>query len=147
MAALPDLRASDHDRDAVARELRDNFAAGRLSEAELSERIERAYAAKTMAELAALRADLPEPSTEVAVVTPRALARRRALHDLGAVALIDSAAVVIWAVTGANGSFWPQWVVLVSAFRVAYDCWNLLGPNSDSVAPAYRTWVERRLRH
>jgi hypothetical protein len=26
------------------------------------------------------------------------------------------------------------------------DCWNLLGPNGDNVAPEYRPWVERRLR-
>src|ERR1700733_3718399 len=109
MPALPDLRASDQDRDAVAQELRDHFAAGRLSEAELSDRLGQAYGAKTMAELAAVRADLPQPSTDVAVATPRALARRRAFHDIGAVALIDIAAVVIWAVTGANGSFWQQW--------------------------------------
>jgi hypothetical protein len=55
MSALPDLRASDQDRDAVAQELRDHVAAERLSDAELSERREQAYAAKTTAGLAALR--------------------------------------------------------------------------------------------
>jgi hypothetical protein len=146
MVELPDLRVSDQEREVVAQELRDHFAAGRLSDDELSERLERAYGAKTAAELAALRADLPAPSTEITVATPRQLARRRAVHDIGAVALVNVGAVVIWAATGAGGSFWPEWVILLSAFRVAYDCWNLLGPNGDKVAPEYRTWVERRLR-
>lgn len=39
----------------MAQELRDHFVAERLSDAELSERPEQAYAAKTKAGLAALR--------------------------------------------------------------------------------------------
>ena len=55
MSALPELRASDQDRDAVAQELHDHFVAERLSDAEPSERPEQADAAKTMAGLAAVR--------------------------------------------------------------------------------------------
>ncbi|HEX2702387.1 MAG TPA: DUF1707 domain-containing protein, partial [Solirubrobacteraceae bacterium] len=49
-------RVSDSDRESVAGELRDHFAAGRLSEGELSDRLGAAYSAKTAAELSALRA-------------------------------------------------------------------------------------------
>ena len=44
---------------ARAEEIREHFAAGRLDEDELNERLSAAYAAKTNGELAALRADLP----------------------------------------------------------------------------------------
>ncbi|MCP2340042.1 DUF1707 SHOCT-like domain-containing protein [Actinomadura rupiterrae] len=57
------LRASDRDRDQVLVRLHSAFAEGRLTEPELDERIERALAARTMAELSALSADLPDPGT------------------------------------------------------------------------------------
>ncbi|HEX2703060.1 MAG TPA: DUF1707 domain-containing protein [Solirubrobacteraceae bacterium] len=146
MAGVPDLRVSDSDREAAGAELREHFAAGRLSEAELSERLEAAYSAKTAAELSALRADLPDPHAQLVAAAPRELARRRVYHDVGIVALIDVGSVVAWLAVGAHGSFWPMWVILGSAFRLAYDGWHLLGPTADEVRPEYRTWVERRLR-
>jgi ferric-dicitrate binding protein FerR (iron transport regulator) len=142
----PDLRVSDADRDGVVAELRDHFAAGRLAEDELGERIAAAYAARTAGELAALRADLPDPRAQLAAPTPRELARRRVHHDLGAVALVDVGCVAVWLAIGAHGSFWPAWVILGTALAVAYDCWHLLGPTADQVRPDYRTWVERHLR-
>jgi DUF1707 SHOCT-like domain len=148
VTSAPDLRASDQDREAAARELREHFAAGRLSQDELNDRLEAAYAAKTSSQLASLRADLPAAAGELAVARPRELARRRVLHDLGAVALADAAAVVIWAATSSGGSFWPIWVIIVTAIAIAYDGWNLLGPNADALPADYQTWVERRLsRH
>jgi uncharacterized membrane protein len=146
MAEVPDLRVSDSDRESVASELREHFAAGRLSEPELSDRLEAAYSAKTAAELSVLRADLPNPHAQVVVPASRELARRRVYHDIGIVALIDVGSVVTWFAVGAHGSFWPMWVMLGSAFRLAYDGWHLLGPTADEVHPEYRTWVERRLR-
>lgn len=53
------LRASDADREHVAELLGRAFAEGRLSTEEHSERLESAYAAKTMGELRPLVADLP----------------------------------------------------------------------------------------
>ena len=53
------LRASDQDRDATAAVLAEALAQGRLTSAELAERVDAAYAAKTVAELAPLTADLP----------------------------------------------------------------------------------------
>ena len=61
MAELPQLRAADSDRDRAAADLREHYAAGRLDENELSERLEAVYAATTVAELDRLRADLPDP--------------------------------------------------------------------------------------
>ncbi|MBR7835288.1 DUF1707 and DUF2154 domain-containing protein [Actinospica durhamensis] len=53
------LRASDADRDHVAKLLGQAFAEGRLSADEHAERTETAYAAKTLGELRPLLADLP----------------------------------------------------------------------------------------
>jgi hypothetical protein len=42
--------------------------------------------------------------------------------------MADVAAVAVWAATGAGASFWPVWVILVSALRLARDGWRLFGP-------------------
>ncbi len=57
--AEADLRASDADRERIAELLRDAYAEGRLTVEEHSERIEAAYTAKTLGELAPLTRDLP----------------------------------------------------------------------------------------
>jgi hypothetical protein len=131
MAELPEIRAADKDRDSAAADLREHFAAGRLSETEFTERLETVYAATTVAQLDRVRADLPDPRPLPVPAAPRELARRRVYQDAGAVVIIDVGCVLIWAVTGANGSFWPQWVILISALRLARDAWRLLGPAPD----------------
>ena len=59
----PDLRASDADRERVAARLREHMAAGRLTLDELSERLDAAYEARTVAELDELTRDLPATSS------------------------------------------------------------------------------------
>ena len=53
------MRASDADREGVARALRGHLVAGRLAQDEFEERIERAYGATTLDELRNLTRDLP----------------------------------------------------------------------------------------
>jgi hypothetical protein len=53
------LRASDADRELFVEALRQHHAEGRLTTEELSDRVERAYAARTFGDLDALAADLP----------------------------------------------------------------------------------------
>ena len=59
MASDPRIRASDADRDRTAALLREHHAAGRLTAEEFNERLEKAYAAKTLGDLDELLADLP----------------------------------------------------------------------------------------
>ncbi|MFC4500433.1 MULTISPECIES: DUF1707 SHOCT-like domain-containing protein [Streptomyces] len=59
--AVPDLRASDADRERVAEVLRDAVAEGRLDMAEFEERLEQTYQARTYGELAPITRDLPAP--------------------------------------------------------------------------------------
>jgi hypothetical protein len=54
-----DLRASDADRERIARILHDAMAEGRLTVAELDERLQQTYAAKTLGDLVPMTADLP----------------------------------------------------------------------------------------
>ncbi|KOU41023.1 DUF1707 domain-containing protein [Streptomyces sp. NPDC060334] len=56
---LPELRASDADRDRVVERLRDAVAEGRLDMEEFEERLEAAYASRTYGELEPLTRDLP----------------------------------------------------------------------------------------
>lgn len=55
----PPVRASDAEREQAAEILRAGYTEGRLSSAELDERVTAAYAVKTRADLHALTSDLP----------------------------------------------------------------------------------------
>jgi hypothetical protein len=72
-----DLRASDADRDRIFTLLGEAAADGRLTLDEHAERAERAHAARTLGELAALTADLAAPSAQ-----PIRLDTRRAVSGV-----------------------------------------------------------------
>ena len=55
----PTLRAADNDRQAIVERLARAQAEGRLDLAEFDDRVQRAWMARTYADLAALTADLP----------------------------------------------------------------------------------------
>jgi len=82
------LRVSDEQRERAAQEIREHFAAGRLSEEELSERVQRAYRARTEEELTALLADLPRlpvspQQRKAELAERRGQLRRRLLQESG----------------------------------------------------------------
>jgi hypothetical protein len=56
------LRIGDAERDAAATDLGEHYAAGRLSLDELHDRLDAAFAAKTLGQLTRVMADLPGPS-------------------------------------------------------------------------------------
>src|SRR6478609_1347896 len=70
----PLVRASDAERDQAAELLRAAFAEGRLTRAELDERLAVAYAAKTRADLGGLTGDLPGAVIAEAMAAGRPLA-------------------------------------------------------------------------
>jgi DUF1707 SHOCT-like domain len=126
------LRASDAERERTATLLRDHAAAGRLTPEELDERLDGAYAARTVGELDALMHDLPAPRP---AATPgrargRSGARERALHLVGLLVLVNVACNAIWLATGADGSWWPKWVLLATVLRLSFQLWSLLGPGA-----------------
>jgi hypothetical protein len=131
----PSIRAGDDDRDRVAEQLREHFAAGRLSDAELKERIDATYTAKTFGDLNPVIADLPAlpapaRATPASPRRPPDQAGRpagrpagRGWHSGSGVALraawaawlaAVSVNLVIWVLVSiSNGDpvyFWPMWV-------------------------------------
>ncbi len=127
---VPALRASDAERERTATQLREHCAAGRLTPEELAERLDDAYAARTVGELDALVADLPASGDADAARPParRAPERDRMVHLVGLAVLASVTCVAVWVATGADGSFWPKWVILASAIRLAFAAWAELGP-------------------
>jgi hypothetical protein len=59
MATGSNIRVGDAEREAVASQLREHYADGRLTLDELNERLDQAFAAKTRAELLMVTRDLP----------------------------------------------------------------------------------------
>jgi hypothetical protein len=127
------VRASDEDRERVASEIREHFAQGRLSSDELGDRLERAYAARTTTELEALRADLPAlpPSPRSAraeQAARRSELSRQLMQQTGAAFVPFVVCTAIWLFSGAHGSFWPIWVLLVAVIPLVRNGWRLYGP-------------------
>jgi Domain of unknown function (DUF1707) len=65
------LRVSDAERQTAVDQLAEHFGAGRLDHAEFDQRVGRAMAAKTQADLAGLFDDLPGTGAPAAPVRPR----------------------------------------------------------------------------
>jgi hypothetical protein len=122
----PHLRAGDTDRTAVATALGRHMAEGRLTVAEYDERVARAYAARTYADLAVLTADLPSSGAgrPVAAVHHPApvpgcgsMAMRGRAGGAAWASWRRTAIIVltIWAITSAVSAqfiyFWPIWVL------------------------------------
>ena len=79
---LPTLRASDAEREQVVSELREHAAQGRLTLEEFSQRVDEAYAAKTVAELDEVKRELPSVSA-LPATRPRRKARRWLVSVMG----------------------------------------------------------------
>jgi hypothetical protein len=119
-ARRPDLRISTEDRTAVAEQLAEHFAAGRLDEVEFNDRLERAMAAKTGAELAPLLADLPGSDPE----PPPPASRAGRVRQLARLVVI--AVVVLFAV-GALGHLLLPGPHLLVVLLVVFAVWRLTG--------------------
>jgi hypothetical protein len=130
---VSELRASDEERDRAAADIRAHFAAGRLSDDELSERLDAVYDARTQRELSELRADLPAlPATRAETRAEIAERRRHLRGELiqrtGAALTPFLICTVIWALAGAEGPFWPAWVALFALIPLIRNGWRLYGP-------------------
>jgi hypothetical protein len=135
MAGDPKIRASDADRDRAASLLREHHAAGRLNAEEFSERLDKAYAAKTLGDIDELMADLPAidlyrlPDASLpryrgsipgsgSIVQATAHGGIPARHSRFSPAwgaawsawfTVSVLCFVLWAVSG-HGYLWPLWV-------------------------------------
>jgi uncharacterized membrane protein YccC len=128
-----ELRVSDQERERGVAEIREHFAAGRLTEEELSDRVQAVYEARTQGELQALRADLPAlPATRAEQRAERAERRshlqRQLLQQTGGTFGAFAICTGIWLATGAEGMFWPIWVALAAVIALVRNGWRLYGP-------------------
>lgn len=111
------LRIGHAERERAAEELKQHTHDGRLELHEFEERVEKAYRAKTQADLAVLTADLP-PLHPVSTRDRRGRRprRRRGFFHYAALGAISSylsvclLMIFIWAISG-FGYFWPIWVI------------------------------------
>ncbi|MGH9128536.1 MAG: DUF1707 SHOCT-like domain-containing protein [Acidimicrobiales bacterium] len=116
--AGPDLRVSDAEREEVAGELGRHHAVGRLDSAELTERLERAYGARTRHELDAVVSDLPRaPSPPRALPAPAPRWRRAPLGLV--IALVAVAGSVALGILTGRHVVWGAWWLLWAAWWVA----------------------------
>jgi hypothetical protein len=128
------LRVSDQQREQAAQQLREHFAAGRLSQEELDERVQRAYAARTERELQALLTDLPRlPMTllqrKAELVARRSQLQRRLIQETGGGLALLLVCVAVWLIDGAQGQFWPVWVAIIVLIPLLRNVWRLYGPS------------------
>ena len=93
---VPSVRIGTAEREAAASALSDHFAAGRLDRDELDERLDRAYAAKTGADLEPLFRDLPRPGLPVAAAEPDRAAGPRRSTGRSALLIAVLAFAVLW---------------------------------------------------
>jgi hypothetical protein len=94
-----DLRIGDAERDTAMEQLKEHFAAGRLTLDELTERIDGVLAAKTQTQIDALMMDLPRPRRNPArVPRPTPDASDTARYLVAMLVLFALAALVLLAV-------------------------------------------------
>jgi hypothetical protein len=140
------LRACDADRERFVEAFGQHHAEGRLTIEELSERTERAYAARTFGDLDALATDLPPLSPSPPTTRPagspdrpeptalpprmrppgpeRAAAKANLLRSILWYAALSLFLVVVWRSAAAT-TFWPVWPILGFMLLVAWQSINL----------------------
>jgi Domain of unknown function (DUF1707) len=120
MAWARDLRASDDDRERCASLLARHYVAGRLTLEELEARLDRARVGRTQGELAAVVADLPNPSWRQTAGTwldrtDRLLLRAHAMTFIA----LNLMLIAVWALVGGQ-DFWPAWALVPTAILLAW---------------------------
>lgn len=96
------IRVGDADRELAVEALRAHASAGRLDADELSERLDRAFAAKYAADLDAVLAELPAaPASD----------RERPRHAPPRIGAFPVAVAVLVAVAAITGAWWLLWLI------------------------------------
>src|SRR5579872_363560 len=103
------IRISDADRAEAVQRINRHFTDGRLDFDECSARLDEIYAAKTDVDLERVFRDLPKPSV-VPAKTPRFRSARTRVERAVGMATPAIICTAVWAMTGHDSSFWPQWV-------------------------------------
>jgi Domain of unknown function (DUF1707) len=103
-----DTLVADSDRSAAGDELRSHYDSGRLTVDEFEDRLAEVNAARTRGDLDQALRQLPrsEPPASLRV-------RDRRWSSLALqYGLVNFVCILVWAFSGAQGDFWPKWVLL-----------------------------------
>lgn len=144
------VRVSDHEREDAARQLREHFAAGRLTDEELDERLQASYTARTEDDLHRLLSDLPSlpvspRERKAELVERRRHLQRRLIQQTGGSLGVFMICVAVWLASGADGDFWPVWVAIFPGVTLLRNTWRLYGPYPE--LDRVERELERRARH
>jgi len=127
MAADPKIRASDDDRERTVALLREHHAAGRLTVEEFNERMDQAYAAKTLGDLDELMTDLPAIDLYRLPDASLPSHYRRQIPGAGSIQAAAGVGGLAWG----HGRFSPVWAAAWGSwFSVTLLCfviWALSG--------------------
>ncbi|HZD70296.1 MAG TPA: DUF1707 domain-containing protein [Actinomycetes bacterium] len=146
------LRASDADREQIVSVLRQHHAEGRLTVEEFTERMQRAFSARTFGELDPLTRDLPPlppPLPEMRRPSPSAVAKQRFYHHLLSYAWVNAVLVGVWAIVSiASGHllfFWPSWTLLGWGLALGSHAVRAFGPQERGPEEREERWSRPRL--
>ncbi len=141
------LRASDADREQIVDALRQHHAEGRLTVDEFTERMHRAYTAKTFGELEPLTRDLPPlppPLPELRGPDPISVAKQRFYHHLLSYVWTNAFLVAVWALgcvaAGHLLFFWPSWTLIGWGLVLGSHAIRAFGPQEPSVEGREERW-------
>ncbi|MEU7928568.1 DUF1707 domain-containing protein [Micromonospora sp. NPDC049801] len=125
------MRAADADREAVAERLRAALNEGRLDLHEYDERLQRAYAARTYAELDPLLSDLP----------PMSPAAQPAPQSPGPVAQPSSGRLASFAIGDTNRWLGEVWFPYLKVLAIVVTIWGVTSLLSQDLLYFWPVWV------
>lgn len=141
------MRAADADRQEIAARLHAALEEGRLNLGEYDDRLGRAYAAQTYADLLHLVDDLPQPGLKATEVRAREAAEaRRAARRL------PTALIVLWTIWGAVGALNVAiWALVLASTQgdhaiYPWPLWVIVPPGAALLAVTIGTQEIRRRR-
>lgn len=150
MTDVFDARASDEERQRVIERLRAETTAGRLTLDEFDERVGEVWGAKTRRELERALRELPDPALTIASVpdppdlesTARRRYRSSVRNELAGFISANAFFGTIWWVNGADGRFWPLWILLPTTVGVVARV--VRGPDRERRA-VEREWRDHQI--
>jgi len=114
LAQVPDILVSDAERERVADDLRGHYEAGRLTLDEFQQRLDQLHAARTQRQLDDALRKLPP--TRLPSVSPRDTRWRSLALQYS---VVNAIAILVWLFGGADGDFWPKWVLIATLIMFA----------------------------
>jgi hypothetical protein len=103
-----DTLVADADRNRAQEELRAHYDSGRLTVDEFEERVAEVNKARTAGDLETAFRQLPRHEAPVSF-RPRDIRWSSLAVQY---ALVNMICIAVWALGGAQGDFWPKWVLL-----------------------------------